>query len=188
MKPVRLLFSALVVAAIAATWSCGDQSPLGVSAVAPSFQRPGAPLPTTSGLLFCPQTYDSVSQVIGPQGGMIVVGPHRLWVDSLVLTDTVTITAVAPTDTLRWVRFRPDNLLFPANGLDAWKTGAILYTTYKDCPSITSGTIRIAQVDDALNLVAYLEAVASGRRNSWSQGDQYIYGWLRHFSNYALSW
>jgi len=194
MKPIRLWCCALLVAAIAAVSSCGDSSPAGVSVPTPSFQKGANNWTTTttsstpSGLVYCPQTYDSVTQVVGPQGGVIVVGAHALWVDSLVLSDTVSITAVAPADTVRWVRFQPNGLQFKANSVDGYPTGALLYTSYKDCAQIPTGTLRIAQVDDQLNVIGYLESVSSGKRNWWSQGQQYVYGWVPHFSNYALSW
>src|SRR5437016_5610819 len=193
MKPVRLWSLALLVAANLGVLSCGDSSPAGVSVPTPSFQKGGngsgtTTSSTTSGLFFCPQTYDSVTQVIGPQGGVIVVGAHALWVDSLVLSDTVSITAVAPADTARWVRFHPNGLQFPANSAHGYPTGALLYTSYKGCPQIPTGTLRIAQVDDQLNFVGYLQGVSSGKKNWWSNAQQYVYGWVPHFSNYALSW
>lgn len=124
---------------------------------------------------------------MGPLGGYLAVGRHILAVDSMVLTDTVTITAVAPASTVRWVRFKPDGLRFPANETHGYPAGAVLYTNYKDCGQIPSGTLRIAQIDDSLNILGYLESVSSGRKNWWSAGDQYIYGWLPHFSGYALA-
>ena len=59
---------ALAVCAAAAV-SCGDPSPTGV----PAFQRGGRGWYYTSGpgLVPCTQTYDSVTQVIGPAGGLI---------------------------------------------------------------------------------------------------------------------
>src|SRR5712691_10920240 len=197
MNPIRLWCCALLVAAIAAVSSCGDSSPAGVSVPTPSFQKGGngggtttssTTSSTTSGLVFCPQTYDSVTQVIGPQGGVIVVGAHALWVDSLVLSDTVSITAVAPTDTVRWVRFKPSGLQFLPNAVHGYPTGALFFTSYKDCGAIPTGTLRIAQVDDSLKVIAYLQSVSSGKKNWWSNAQQYIYGWVPHFSNYALSW
>ena len=189
MKPVRLWSLALLVAANAGVLSCGDSSPAGVSVPTPFFQKGGNGTATTaSGLLFCPQTYDSVTQVIGPLGGVIVVGAHALWVDSLVLKDTVSITAVAPADTVRWVRFHPNGLQFSANPVHGYPAGALLYTTYKDCGAIPTGTLRIAQVDDSLKVIGYLQSVSSGKKNWWSNAQQYIYGWVPHFSNYALSW
>ncbi len=184
MKPARTLFSMLLVAAAAAASSCDAPSPVGVS-----LSRLGSSMSATpSGLLFCPQTYDSVTQVIGPRGGLIAVGPHYLWVDSLVLGDTVSITAVAPTDTVRWVRFQPEGLRFPANGVDGYPAGALLYTSYRDCAVIPSDTLRIAQVDDSLRIIGYLESVSKGKKKWWSHGSQYVYGWLPHFSAYAVSW
>ncbi|HEV2672301.1 MAG TPA: hypothetical protein VGU74_14510 [Gemmatimonadales bacterium] len=186
MKPARFLSSALFLAVVVAAWSCGDPSPVGLSARQTSTTDPTTG--TGSGLLYCPQAYDSVSQVIGPQGGMIAVGPHVLWVDSLVLADTVRITAVAPADTVRWVRFQPEGLRFPANATHGLPTGAILYTRYKDCETIPSDTLRMAQVDDSLHVIGYLQSIAVGKKKPWSQGNQYVFGWLPHFSSYAVSW
>src|SRR5713101_68467 len=70
---------------------------------------------TSTGLIPCSQSYDSVTQVIGPLGGLIAVGHHFLWVDSLALGGAVSITAVAPAGTVRWVRFQPDGLVFQTN-------------------------------------------------------------------------
>ena len=182
---MRYAFLPLLVAVAAATSSCGDASPAGVVDPTPAFAKGGTTTKSTlpSGLLYCPQGYDSVSQVIGRQGGSIVVGAHFFWVDSLVLADTVTITAVAPADTVRWVRFQPDGLQFPPG---ASGYGALLYTNYKDCGDIPSDTLRIAQVDDSLNILEYLETFSKGRKNS--AGNQYVFGFLKHFSNYAVAW
>ena len=192
MKPARLQFSMLLLAAAAAVFSCGDPSPTGVSVAAPSFQTAGFKTLTTtslapSGLVYCPQTYDSVTQVIGPQGGVIQVGAPFLWVDSLVLKDTVSITAVAPADTVRWVRFQPNGLQFPANPVHGYPTGALIYTSYKDCGQIPRDTLRIARVTDSLQIIQYLQSFSNGKRNWWSQANQFVYAWLPHFSNYALS-
>ena len=170
---------ALVAAAIAAASSCADSSPVGV----PSFD--GVVKSAGAGLVPCAQTYDSVTQVIGPAGGLIAVGHHFLWVDTMALADTVRITAVAPADSVRWVRFQPDGLQFRTNGAGR---SAILYTTYKDCGVPTADTLRIAQVSDSLGILGYLETYAQVRRRSWSQGNQYVYGVLHHFSQYAVAW
>ena len=181
---------ALLAGAIAAALSCSDSSPLGV----PAFRRGGnrTPPPTTytgAGLVACSQTYDSVTQVIGPAGGLIAVGHHFLWVDSMALADTVRITAVAPADTVRWVRFQPDGLQFKTNGA-GWS--AILYTSFKDCGVPTADTLRIAQVSDSLTIIRFLRSPDPSwvrvRKNAWSQGNQYVAGVLHHFSQYAMSW
>src|SRR5213595_2681433 len=112
----RSLIPLALLAALAATTSCTDPSPLGV----PAFRRGGRGEGSTygTGLLACSQTYDSVTQVVGPAGGFIVVGSHILWVDTMALADTVRITAVAPADTMRSVRFQPDGLQFRTTARD----------------------------------------------------------------------
>ncbi len=183
---------ALAVCATAAAVSCRDPSPVGVAIPAPSFQQGGRwTIPGTkgAGLVACLQTYDSVTQVIGPAGGLIAVGHHYLWVDSMALSDTVSITAVAPADTVRWVRFQPDGLQFRTNGA-GWS--ALLYTSFSDCGVPTGDTVRIAQVTDSLNIIRYLAPPDSTwikvRKKAWSKGQQYVAGVLRHFSQYAVSW
>src|SRR5213079_3066939 len=77
----RSLMPLALLAALAATSSCTDPSPLGV----PAFRRGGRGQEGSTkgtGLLACSQTYDSVTQVVGPAGGFIVVGSHILWVDT----------------------------------------------------------------------------------------------------------
>jgi len=174
---------ALVAGAIVAAVSCADPSPLGVGVGVPAFDA--VVKSAGAGLVPCAQTYDSVTQVIGPAGGLIAVGPHFLWVDTMALADTVRITAVAPADSVRWVRFQPDGLQFRTNGAGR---SAILFTTYRDCGVPTSDTLRIAQVTDSLGILGYLETYVQVRRRAWSQGNQYVYGVLHHFSQYAVAW
>ncbi len=181
----------LAACATAAALSCRDPSPLGVDLHAPALQASkwGPTVTKASGLVACSQTYDSVTQVIGPAGGLIAVGSHFLWVDSMALSDTVSITAVAPADTVRWVRFQPDGLQFRTNGA-GWS--ALLYTSFKDCGVPTGDTLRIAQVTDSLHIIHYLAAPDSTwikiRKKAWSRGQQYVAGVLHHFSQYAVSW
>lgn len=179
----RRLPLALIAGAFAAAWGCGDSSPVGVRVQGPAFEV--AKESRDTGLVACHQTYDSVTRVIGPAGGLIAVGPHFLWVDTMALSDTVSITAVAPADTVRWVRFQPDGLQFRTNGAGR---SAILFTTYKDCGVPTGDTLRIAQVTDSLGILEYLETHVQIRRRAWSQGNQYVYGVLHHFSQYAVAW
>ncbi len=183
----RSLIPLALLAALAATSSCTDPSPLGV----PEFRRGGRGQDGSTkgtGLLACSQTYDSVTQVVGPAGGFIVVGSHILWVDTMALADTVRITAVAPADTVRWVRFQPDGLHFRTNGA-GWS--AVLFTSFKDCGVPTAETLRIAQITDSLQVIRYLDPASIWirvRKNAWSQGNQYIAGVLNHFSQYGVAW
>ena len=180
MSAVRRLVVGLVVAGFAV--AC-DRSPTAVG-TPPSVLTLSSVKPI--GLVPCAQSYDSVTQVIGPKGGYLAVGSHYLYVDSLVLPSPVSITAVAPSGFVRWVRFQPDGLQFPANRIDGW--GAILYTSYKDCSLPTTVSPQIAQVTDALGIITYLQTYVKARQNPWSQGNQYVAALLPHFSNYAVAW
>src|SRR5207247_10234914 len=98
---------ALLAGASAAASSCGDPSPVGVETRLAA-QKVGA-----GRLLSCPPAaYDSVTQVIGPAGGLLVVGSHVLVVDSLALSSPVGITAVGPSQSVNMVRLRPEGLKF----------------------------------------------------------------------------
>src|SRR2546427_8197800 len=139
-----------------------------------------------TGLISCSQTYDSVTQVIGPLGGVIAVGHHFLWVDSLALGGAVSITAVAPAGTVRWVRFQPDGLVFQTNTRTGYP--AVIYTDYTGCSVPTTSTVWIAQVSDALGVLGYLQTYVKFNKHPWSQGTQYVAAVLPHFSNYAVAW
>jgi hypothetical protein len=185
MSAVRPSLVALVVAGIAV--AC-DRVPTAPVPTGPSYKARASLNANVkpTGLVACAQAYDSVTQVIGPKGGSLSVGAHTLFVDSLVLKSAVSVTAVAPSGTVRWVRFQPDGLLFPPNSVDGW--GAVLYTSYKDCGVPTTASPRIAQVTNALGVLTYLQMSIKVRQNPWSQGNQYVVGLLPHFSNYAVAW
>ncbi len=183
---------ALLAGASVAALSCGDASPTSavrewpVLPAARSTSKSQTSATTSTGLVVCSQGYDSVTQVIGPSGGLIAVGHHFLWVDSLALNGPVAITAVAPADTVRWVRFQPDGLVFQTNS----KTGypAVIYTDYTNCGVPTSSVLRIAQVSDALSILVYLQTYVKFNKNPWSQAAQYVAAVVPHFSNYAVAW
>jgi hypothetical protein len=191
MNARRLLLPIVLLVGVTAVTNCRDTSPLGVQAPSVLAARAKDPGAKKTGLVACAQTYDSVTKVIGPTGDSLRVGNHILWIDSLSLTEAVTITAVAPAGSVRWVRFQPEGLVFQpgfyanANGLSA---GAALYTSYKNCGVALSETLRIAQVTDSLGIVAYLQTYVLTRKNPWSQANQYVAGLLPHFSNYAVAW
>jgi hypothetical protein len=105
--------------ATAATLSCAGPVPVGVDLQTPALladRSHDRSQPTdhrkSTGLLACSQTYDSATRVIGSAGGYLRVGNHTLFVYPRALPRAVRITAVAPADTVRWVRFQPDGLVF----------------------------------------------------------------------------
>ena len=180
MKSVRLLRAALLGGGVLLLLSCADPSPLGVDSRGP---RPEADLldlsldvqPPKVGLLACtPLPYDSVTQTIGPEGGTIQVGAHTLWVPPGALDTAVSITAVAPSDTVNHVRFQPEGLTF--------QQPAALVTGYGNCDLLGSTLPkRIAYTTDALQILDYLPSLDD-------RESQTVRGWLRHFSEYAVAW
>ena len=168
MRTLRPLAVGLVVGAVA--FAC-DRSPTGVPIpTVVAARAPKAPS-RKSGLVRCVQAYDAVTQLIGRNGGAFPVGPHYVFVDSLALSDTVRITVVAPADTVRWVRLRPDGLVFRTT-VDGWS--ALLYTNYQDCGVPKSDTLRIVQVSDSLRVLGYLQTFLKSKKNPWSAGTQFV--------------
>ncbi len=127
------------------------------------------------GLLRCdalPQ--DSVSVAIGPAGGVIVVGPHTLTVPEGALSASVTITAVAPADSVRRVTFAPDGLAFAR--------AAELQLSYAGCDG--SGSLLSRHIVQVADDLAILEVFASLDLQSLSTTSAS----LQHFSGYAVAW
>jgi hypothetical protein len=117
---------------------------------------------------------DSVSVTIGPMGGMIVVGPHTLTVPEGALDGSVTITAVAPSDSVRRVTFAPDGLAFAA--------AVELRLSYAGCDSAASLLPkRVVQVADDLAILDVLSSLDAPSLLTTSAS-------LRHFSGYAVAW
>ena len=186
---VRRLIPLMLLAA-----SCSDPSPTGADLATPGLLA-GKTKAAGSSLGACGKLpYDSVSRVIGPAGGWFVVGANVVWVDSLALSAPVTITAVAPSDTVRRVRLRPDGLVFKTgtHGL-----GAVVATNLDKCKLRRNALPRIANVTDALTVVEYLESPAPAvdslvvmrfRVDSAGWTPYWAFGALRHFSNYAVAW
>lgn len=126
------------------------------------------------GLLSCSVLpADSVTQVIGPDGGTINVGPHTFIVPPGALDDTVSITAVAPSDSLRRVSFQPEGLNFNKQ--------AALYLNYDGCDLLGSFLPkRVAYISGSsiLDFLPSLDDTLSQR----------VRGKVSHFSDYAVAW
>src|SRR5207247_10882887 len=126
--------------AAARAWSSRDATPAGVRGPTSVLlagrhaQRPAGHDPDDDGdeiedgdsLVSCrPLPYDSVTRTIGPEGGELEVGRNWLVIPQGALRDPVSITAVAPSDTVAMVRFRPEGLRFLST--------ALLVLTYDNC-------------------------------------------------------
>jgi hypothetical protein len=171
MKAKRFVPVALFGAALFAASSCGDQ--------APTEPRPDAFLfgllsPKLSLVTCTPLPYDSVTQTVGPAGGTIRVGAYSLVIPDSALDSAVTITAVAPSDTVNAVRFQPQGLHFNQK--------ALLTMSYANC-GIVGWLLpqHIAYTSDSLQILDVLPSVP----NVLSQT---VTGSIRHFSEYALAW
>ncbi len=194
----------LLIGATAAVLNCGDPSPLGVAMTAPAPTAglrshsdgddgddgdDGEPSDTTDqrddSLVACrPLPYDSVTQTIGPDGGEIEVGSNWLIVPRGALRAAVSITAVAPSDTVAMIRFQPAGLRFQAT--------ALLVATYDNCRVPKAVTPRIALVSNAFAVIEFLasgESMLSPRFQQGHKGShRRVVGQLQHFSNYAVAW
>jgi len=175
MTPIRFSLVALVAGAALVTLSCSDRHPVGLSRGGPSadVDAPASSLP--SSLVWCsPLPYDSVAQQFGPAGGTLRVGPHTLTIPPGALADTVTITAVAPSDTVNAVRFGPAGLTFADH--------ADLTMSYANCAAAVALPKRIAlTTDDLLGILEYLKSVDH-------RPLQAVTGRVEHFSAYAVAW
>lgn len=151
---------------------CGEHVPAGVTApdLTGSIEsRLGAP-----GLVQCaPLAAESVTRLVGPDGGTVSIGPHRLVVPSGALTEAVAITAVLRPEPVRRVRFQPEGLTFTEP--------ARLTMSYADCGLAGLLPLGIAYTSSALDILAHLPSLVNALAREVSAD-------LHHFSNYAIAW
>lgn len=126
-----------------------------------------------SQLLACePQRHDVAVAIIGPAGGQIVVGNHKLTVMPLALSQEVAIRMEQVDGTVNSVRLSPEGLQFAVP--------SILSLSYKNCPNIRHPK-RIVYIDESLSI---LEILPSLDFNNASQ----VKGLINHFSRYAVAY
>lgn len=163
----------LLLAVIGGLLGCSDRAPTGVTPAPLLFYGP-TPF---DGLLQCtPLTSDSVSQTIGPLGGVIAVGPHRLVIPAGALAEPVVITAIVPADTVNRIQFEPQGLTF--------QQPASLSMSYANCGTLPLLRIfpkQIAYTSDALAILELLPSVDDF-------AGQTVTGQVAHFSDYAIAW
>jgi len=157
---------------VAALLGCGERAPTGIAPQALLWDLPSV---TATGLVRCtPLAPDSVSQTIGPLGGALAVGPHRLFIPPGALDAPVEITAVVPADTVNRIRFEPQGLTF--------NRSASLTMSYANCGALTSLVPKqIAYTGDALTILELLPSVDI-------LFARVVTGRLQHFSDYAIAW
>jgi hypothetical protein len=127
------------------------------------------------GLLSCsPMAAASASASIGPTGGSILVGPHRLDIPAGALPHPVVISASAPSDRVNRVELLPHGLQF--------NVPVKLTMSYANC-NVLGSTLpkRIAYIDSNLNILELLVSVDDFANKKVSTR-------LEHFSEYAVAW
>ena len=169
---VRCAALLAVSAVVASTWSCAsDGNP---TAAALRLGEPAAPHLLGSQLLACtPMTADSVTQAIGPAGGTLYVGPHQLVVPAGALDSTVSITAVAPSDTVNRVDLFPEGLTF--------NTPVSLKLSYANCGLLSPLIPKSVVYLNGLSIQSLVTSLDSFLTLT-------VTGSLEHFSGYAVAW
>jgi hypothetical protein len=114
----------------------------------------------------------TASQVIGPNGGVLRIGPHRLSVPPRALKQNVRISAVAPEGKYVQIKFEPEGLKFER------KTA--LTMSYAECSLLSPLKLKIVYANDNLEILEVLPTVTSLlTRTATAPVD--------HFSRYMLA-
>ena len=180
MKTLRFTLTALLVAGAMAVMSCGDLAPVAPRSMDVALQADrGGLLSQTlkkTGLLSCTALpYASATKTIGPEGGVINVGPHTLTVPAGALRRNVQITATAPSGTTSHIDFQPAGLEF--------RVPASVTMSYANCNLF--GTLTPKQIaytnDDLTEIYYYL----LGSNDLLAKK---VTGQLHHFSDYVVAW
>ncbi|HEU4565031.1 MAG TPA: hypothetical protein VFS05_10300 [Gemmatimonadaceae bacterium] len=120
-----------------------------------------------------PQEYDADVKVIGPEGGELKMGPHKLVIPPGALSEEVVITAEAPVSEAVEVRFSPHGLTFAAQ--------PELTLSYKQCFVPQGFDYRIAYVDEWLNVLEWPFSVNEKHTDE-------VTAWIDHFSGYVVAY
>jgi hypothetical protein len=181
MKAVRALAVLVLVLLVAPSCSEAPTTP----AVPPVSSVPAALAPRAdligsllapTGLLECSNLpAASTTVTIGPAGGSISAGPHKLVIPPGALSAPTAITMTIPTGlNVNAVKFKPQGLRF--------STPASLTMSYANC-SLLGKLLpkRIAYTDDNLNILYYLLSLDNVL-------SKYVTGQVNHFSDYVVAW
>ncbi|HEX6964487.1 MAG TPA: hypothetical protein VF166_01735 [Gemmatimonadaceae bacterium] len=181
-RSLSALMAALVL--FAGVSCSSDSLPTGVSAspappaqVNPSLIGSLTGLVSDLPLLSCkPQPYATATQTIGPDGGTLVIGPHRLVIPAGALSAPVQITGTAPSDNVVSVEFQPQGLQFNPDHLPR------LTLDYSACGLVWNVLPKhIVYTSDNLNILEVL----------WGSIDNLltdkVSANIKHFSRYAVA-
>ena len=125
-------------------------------------------------LLRCkPRPWEREIEIIGPDGGTLQVGEHKLVIPRGALEKEYLISAEAPTSSLIDVEFQPEGLRFARS--------AELTLSYKDCFVPSDVDLRLAYLGWGLRV---LELPPSEDRKDLDE----VIGDIDHFSRYAVAY
>jgi hypothetical protein len=117
--------------------------------------------------------FGTVTQRVGPAGGLIRIGPHALIIPRGALRRSVDITASAPASPHVRVTLEPHGLRF--------RERATLVLSYKHCGSLGPRRPKIVYIDEAQSSI--LEVLPS-KHSTFKKA---VSTSLRHFSGYAIA-
>lgn len=120
-----------------------------------------------------PQPYAADVQIIGPDGGRLVIGAHSYSVPAKALSKYYVITGEAHAGTHVAVQFGPEGLGF-AKETTVW-------LSYAKCSFPDGVTKQVAYTDDQWNVKEYEYSVDDLL-------NQVLGGYVVHFSQYAVAW
>ena len=130
-------------------------------------------LGSVTDLLTCsPLPYDSDTETIGPEGGIITVGKHSLFIPRGALSQPVKITAEQMRGSTNSVRFSPEGLRFAKP--------AALTMSYKNC-ALNLLRKKIVYTDERLSILELLFSVDYPKYD-------YVTSPIDHFSRYAVAY
>jgi hypothetical protein len=178
---LRSVAAGLVVLAAGLVACRADRAPItapAVSTVGPRASLLGGLTGTVTGLtgtlLTCSQTTQySATQVVGPLGGVIKVGPHSLSIPAGALAENTTISAVAPIGTHVAVQFAPQGLQF--------RYPTTLTMSYANCGVLSGVLMHIDYVDDSGNILQTLTSLTNVLL-------QQVSAPVNHFSSYIIAY
>ena len=119
-----------------------------------------------------PRDYDAETAIIGPAGGEIHVGEHRLIIPEGALQDWTLITMEAPPSLLVEVKFTPHGVHFDKQPQ--------LKLSYTRCYVPHNHPFRVVYIDDANNILEWPTSVDLKHFGV-------VWAWIEHFSKYALA-
>jgi hypothetical protein len=167
---VRSLVRATTLALLA---GCGGDAPITSPADGPSLRRATSVGSVEANLLSCsPEPYRISQRTIGPQGGTLDLGAHRLAIPAGALKDRVLITGEVVPGATNSVRLLPEGLTF--------RRPATLTLDYANCVTIEV-LKKVVYTDENLRVLEIL-------KSEDAPGGFRVSAPIDHFSRYAVAW